>query len=77
MTRPFLLLAAPVLALLSCEHADEAPEGIQPRSKRESAAGLLQVELQLASMEDFLEHTPDIRGRQDRLDAIRFVRAHI
>jgi len=75
MTRVFL--SAFVLALLACEHAGDLPEKIQFRSKREAAAGLLQVELQLASMEDFLENTPAIRGRQDRLDAIQFIRAHI
>ncbi len=72
-----LLPIAALLTLLACEHADEAPGGNPLRPKHESAAGLLQVELQLASMEDFLEHTPTIQGRQDRLDGIRFVRAHI
>jgi len=75
MTRASLI--AFVLALLACEHAGDLPGKIQLRSKRESAAGLLQVELQLATMEDFLENTPAIRGQQDRLDAIRFIRAHI
>lgn len=71
-----LFLVVPILALLACEHSEEAPEEIQPRSKTESAAGLLQVELQLASMEDFLEHSTD-EEKQNRLDAIRFLRAHI
>ena len=72
-----LVLVTPVLLLLACEHVGEQPPEVQPRSKRESAAGLLRVELQLAGIEDFLEHLPDIEHRQERLDAIRFLRAHI
>lgn len=72
-----LLLVAPVLALIACEHAGELPDKPEPRSKRESASGLLRVEVQLASMEDFIRHTPAIPESQNRLEAIRFLRAHI
>ena len=74
--RRFALLM-PVLVLLACEHAGEPAPGIQPRSKRETAAELLRVELQLAAIEDFLQYVRDIENRQDRLDAVRFLRAHV
>jgi len=77
MMRMRRFLLAPLLALLACEHAGETPKGFQPRSKSESAAGLLRVELQLASVEDFVRHTPGIADPEDRLEAIRFLRAHI
>jgi restriction endonuclease fold toxin 2 of polymorphic toxin system len=70
--------ALAVLVCLACEHADGPPAGeIQPRSKRASAAGLLQVELQLAALKDFIEHNPTIPSSASRLEEIRFLRAHI
>jgi hypothetical protein len=70
--------ALAALVCLSCEHADGPPPGeIQPRTKRESAAGLLQVELQLAALKDFIEHNPAIPSHETRLEEIRFLRAHI
>src|SRR4051794_17436668 len=66
------------LVCLACEHADGPPAGeIQPRSKRASAAGLLQVELQLAALKDFIEHNPTIPSSGSRLEEIRFLRAHV
>jgi hypothetical protein len=46
------------------------PEESQQRSKSESAAGLLRVELQLASVEDFVRHAPGIPGTEGRLEVI-------
>lgn len=66
-----------ILALLACGHLHEGREEIQPRTRRESAAGLLQVELQLASLEDFLQRMPGIPDGQNRIAAIRFLRTHI
>jgi hypothetical protein len=72
-----LILVVPAFLLLACEHLVEQPPAVQPRSKRESAAELLRVELQLAALEDFLQYVQDIQDRQDRLEAVRFLRAHI
>jgi len=74
MTR--LLTIATLLALLACEHIGEQPEP-RLRSKRESAVGLLRVELQLAALEDFLQHGPDVPDGRVRLEEVRFLRAHI
>ncbi|HEY8205923.1 MAG TPA: hypothetical protein VIG99_00485, partial [Myxococcaceae bacterium] len=74
--RRFALLAA-VVSLLACEHAIESEPGPEPRSKRQTAAELLRVELQLAAIEDFVRYVQDIESRQDRLEAVRFLRAHI
>lgn len=70
--------AVAVLACVACEHAEGPPPGeLQPRTKRESAAGLLQVELQLAALKDFIEHNPAVPSREARLEEVRFLRAHI
>jgi hypothetical protein len=67
-----------MVVCLGCEHADGPPAGeIQPRSKRESAAGLLRVELQLAALKDFIEHNPTIPSSGSRLEEVRFLRAHV
>src|SRR3954464_9883852 len=72
-----LLPAALVLLALACEHGAEPRDEIQPRPKRESAAGLLQAELQLTSLQDFVEYTPGIPNKEARLAGIQFLRAHI
>src|SRR5256885_910129 len=67
-----------VLLFLACDHADgPPPRELQPRTKHESAAGLLQVELQLAGLRDFIEHNPTIPSSASRLEEIRFLRVHI
>jgi len=72
-------IAVVLVVLLSagCERGLEPPPDAAPRSPHEIAAALLRVELDLASLEDYLRTATSLPQTKERLDAVQFLRRHV